>query len=226
MTDTISTIPDSDDEGVVDWRVCHPVELSNILRAASEAFYEQGFHGTSVRDIAGRVGVTVPALYYHHENKEAILVAVLESAIHDLLPRGEAAVAEADGDPLRELANLVRCIALHVTVRAQLAALDSEFRYLTPEARGPYAEVRKQNELLMRGVVQRGTESGAFVLDDAPEATRAILGMLQAITRWYDPTRSLTPDQIADRYVALALATVGVTPQVAAGLAADEATRA
>lgn len=230
MTETIdgtSAADDATEESVasVDWRVCDPVELSNILQAASEAFYEQGFHGTSVRDIASRVGVTVPALYYHHDNKEAILVAVLESAIHDLLPRGEAAIADGDGDPLHELANLVRCVALHVTVRAQLAALDSEYRYLSADARSDYAEVRKQNELLMRGVVERGVASAAFVVGDAAEATRAILGMLQAITRWYDPSRSLTPDAIADRYVALGLATVGVSPAKAADLAAAEAAR-
>src|SRR6478735_2072273 len=80
---------------VVDWRDCRPVELTDLLRHASEAFYEQGFYGTTVRDIAARLGVTVPALYYHHENKEAILVAVHRAVMADLLPRGEAAVADA-----------------------------------------------------------------------------------------------------------------------------------
>ncbi len=49
----------------------NPVELSPILSAALDAFYEKGFHGASVRDIARRVGVTVPALYYHYDSKEA-----------------------------------------------------------------------------------------------------------------------------------------------------------
>ena len=74
-----------DEPVVVDWRDCPPVELTELLRHASEAFYEQGYHGTTVRDIAARVGVTVPALYYHHENKAAILVAVLNAAMADLL---------------------------------------------------------------------------------------------------------------------------------------------
>lgn len=224
MTSTINGTSDADEEPTTEWRVCEPVEMSNILQAASEAFFEHGFHGTSVRDIASRVGVTVPALYYHHDNKEAILVAVLEAAIHDLRPRGEAAVADGGGDPLLEIANLVRCIALHVTVRAGLAALDSEYRYLSAEARGHYAEVRKQNELLMRGVVERGNREGVFVVQDPSEATRALLGMLQAITRWYDPRRSLTPDDVADRYVALALATLGVSPDAASRLATAEST--
>lgn len=199
------------DAEVVAWRDCRPVELSAILQHASVAFYEQGFHGTSVRDIASRVGVTVPALYYHHQNKEAILVGVLEAAIADLLPRGEAAVAEAGDDPHLQMANLVECVTLHLTVRARLAALDSEYRYLSPEARASYADLRKRNEILTRSVIERGVESGAFVVADAAEATRALLGMLQAIPRWYVESGPLKPADVAERYVGLSLALLGAT---------------
>ena len=45
-------------------------------------------------------------------------------------------------------------------------------------------------------------------------------GMLQAIARWYDDTGSLTPAQVATRYADLALATLGVSPEVRARVAA------
>jgi AcrR family transcriptional regulator len=197
----------------IDWRSCQPVELTDILHHASDAFYEQGFHGTTVRDIASRVGVTVPALYYHHENKAAILVAVLEAAIADLQARGEAAVAEAGDDPVAQIANLVESFTLHLTVRARLAALDSEYRYLSPDARAPYAELRKRNELLTRSVIERGVEAGVFHVDDTAEATRALLGMLQAIPRWYVDSGPLTPADVATRYVGLCLALLGASPR-------------
>src|SRR6478609_9555589 len=139
----------------IDWRDCQPVELSDILRHSSEAFYEHGFHGTTVRDIAGRVGVTVPALYYHHENKEAILLAILRAVMGDVLPRGEAAVVDGHGDPVTELANLVESHVLHLAVRARYVALDSETRYLSPAARNEYVDLRRSIELLTRRVVAR-----------------------------------------------------------------------
>jgi AcrR family transcriptional regulator len=197
----------------IDWRDCQPVELTEILRHSSEAFYEHGFHGTTVRDIAARVGVTVPALYYHHANKEAILVAVLEAAIADLQVRGEAAIAEAEEEPVQQMANLVEAVVLHLTVRARMAALDSEYRYLSPDARAPYAELRKANELLTRSVIERGVEQGVFHVEDTAEATRALLGMLQAIPRWYVDSGPLTPSDVATRYVGLSLALLGATPR-------------
>lgn len=202
---------DQIDAGPVDWRDCRPVELSPILQHSSEAFYEHGFHGTTVRDIATRVGVTVPALYYHHENKEAILAAVLESAIGDLLPRGEAAIAEAGDDAVQQLMNLVESIVLHLTVRARLAALDSEYRYLSPAARATYADLRKRNELMTLSVVERGLTQGVFETADPTEATRALLGMLQAIARWYLDSGPLTPQDVATRYVDLSLALLGAS---------------
>jgi len=206
---------------VTDWRDCRPVELTDLLRHASEAFYEQGFHGTSVRDIAARVGVTVPALYYRHENKEAILVAVLRSVMADLLPRGEAAVADGQGDPVREMANLIESVVLHLTVRARVASLDTEYRYLGPEARARYTELRRSNELLMRSVVARGIEQGVFVADDASETTRGLLGMFQAIARWYHESGTLTPEQVARRYVEMSLAMLGVSREERDRLAAE-----
>jgi hypothetical protein len=53
------------------WRETGPLELAPILQAALDALYENGFHGTPVRDIARRVGDTLPALYCHRQARRA-----------------------------------------------------------------------------------------------------------------------------------------------------------
>src|ERR1700730_9117216 len=47
-----------------------------ILDVAIDLFTEQGFDGTSLRQIAEQLGVTKAALYYHFESKDDILMAV------------------------------------------------------------------------------------------------------------------------------------------------------
>lgn len=49
-----------------------------ILTAAVELFGEVGYRGTSLRDIAQRVGITHPGLLYHFHSKQELLSAVLE----------------------------------------------------------------------------------------------------------------------------------------------------
>ncbi|EIV93828.1 TetR/AcrR family transcriptional regulator [Frankia sp. QA3] len=57
---------------------------SRILAAAMSLFGEQGYAGTSVRDISERLGVTKAALYYHFSSKETILDALLEPFVSEL----------------------------------------------------------------------------------------------------------------------------------------------
>ncbi|WP_462202751.1 TetR/AcrR family transcriptional regulator [Frankia sp. CcWB3] len=57
---------------------------SRILAAAMSLFSEQGYAGTSVRDISERLGVTKAALYYHFPSKETILDALLEPFVSEL----------------------------------------------------------------------------------------------------------------------------------------------
>jgi AcrR family transcriptional regulator len=52
-----------------------------ILDVALDLFTEQGYDGTSLRQIAEQLGVTKAALYYHFESKEDILLA-LHMRIH------------------------------------------------------------------------------------------------------------------------------------------------
>ena len=53
---------------------------TRILDVALDLFTEQGYDGTSLREIADRLGFTKAALYYHFQSKEQILVVLLEPA--------------------------------------------------------------------------------------------------------------------------------------------------
>jgi AcrR family transcriptional regulator len=70
-----------------------------ILSVALDLFTEQGYDGTSLREIAEQLGVTKAAIYYHFESKEDILMA-LHMRLHDfgkdaLVRIGEAPVTLA-----------------------------------------------------------------------------------------------------------------------------------
>ncbi len=49
-----------------------------IIRAALRLFLQKGIEKTSMNDIAKSIGITKPAIYYHFENKEAVILGVLE----------------------------------------------------------------------------------------------------------------------------------------------------
>lgn len=185
------------------------MELSAILAGALDAFSELGYHGTTVRDIAGRVGVTVPALYYHHPNKEAILLALLNLATEDIGWRVEEAIAEAGDDVVLALGNIVEAVVIHMTHWLKLALLDTEARYLSPQNRPAYALPRRKIEASVTAVIEHGVAMGVFTTPEPREASRALLGMLQWITRWYRPDGALSQADVSAKYTALARDLVG-----------------
>jgi AcrR family transcriptional regulator len=61
-----------------------------IQDVARELFSEKGVQRTSLRDIADRLGITKPALYYHFTSREDLVRSIIEPLIED----GEHFLAE------------------------------------------------------------------------------------------------------------------------------------
>ena len=59
-----------------------------ILQAAHDLFVEQGYHGTSMRQVAQRAGLALGGLYNHFPSKEAVFEAVFLAyhPYHEVLP--------------------------------------------------------------------------------------------------------------------------------------------
>lgn len=187
------------------WSVFEPLRLDPILEASLAAFTDLGYHGASVRDIANRVGVTVPTLYYHYKSKQGLLLALLQSSINDLLARTREALDEAEGDPLPRFVDLVDCTVRFLCHRRQVAKLDAEGRYLDQDARAVYAAPRKEVERQFLGVIEDGVASGMFGVGHAVDVNRALLGTYQSIATWYREDGALSPTEVAARHVEFSL---------------------
>ncbi|MFG2512436.1 TetR/AcrR family transcriptional regulator [Streptomyces sp. NPDC048584] len=206
----MNAVPSQDSTPAAEhWRAYGPLDLHPILMRAMEAFNEQGYHGTSVRDIAGRVGVTVPALYYHYANKQALLATLLETSIKDVLDRCRAAAREAGDDPLARFCGMVESIVLYMTHRRQLAFLDSEIRSLEPENRARYVALRDYLEHMLLDTVEAGRAEGVFTTPIPADAVRSVLVMCQGVANWFRDEGPLTAEEVAGRHVLLSLGTVG-----------------
>jgi AcrR family transcriptional regulator len=196
------------------WRAPGELELTPILRAALDAFSEAGYHGTSVRDIASRVGVTVPALYYHHENKEAILFSLLDTSITRLHGLCLAAIADAADTPQARFLNLVECVVIYMANAGKSARLDDEIRVLSPELRKIYGARRHEIETMFVQVIESGVQTGVFRVTSPADTARALLGMYQAIPTWFQPGGRLQAPELARRYKDISAHTVGAPPAV------------
>lgn len=183
-----------------------------ILDAAVDRFERLGFHGTSMRDIAQGAGLTVASIYNHFPSKQLMLQDIMVRVLSDALALTRNAVLRADRRPDAQLSALVHTwLVFHTERRAEALIGASEIRSLDPSGRRLVVALRDEQEALFRSIVEWGAEEDVFATPYPEDAVRALIAMGTSVASWYRPDGPLTPDQMGERYVRLALGTVEAT---------------
>ena len=148
-----------------------------ILEVAAELFAERGFHGVSVADVGGALGISGAALYKHFSSKEALLGEMLVGISDQLLAEGQRRADAADGPE----ATLAALIDWHVEFALAYPALITvQLRDLASLAEGDRRKVRR----LQRRYVELWVAaiSATLGVDEAParSAAHATFGLINS----------------------------------------------
>ena len=180
-----------------------------IVEAAGALFAEQGFDGTSLLDIANRVGVLKGSLYHHITSKADLLYDVVRVG-HQGLDANLALVQQFGEDPVRQLVAFVYGQIRLNAVPERLvfgAVILRESDKLSPERRAEVVATRDAYEGYLRRIVAAGQLSGVFNRrSDARLCTFGILGITNSYHRWYTPDGPILAESIAREYAQISLA--------------------
>ncbi len=190
-----------------DWREFGAIEMDEVLRAALTCIVRKGYHGCSIRDIAVEAKSSVSALYHYYPSKQAMLMALFELTMADLLHRAKSARDEERPDsPVERLSRLVESLTLYHSYRRELGFLGaSEMRSLAEGNRAIIAAKRVALQRMVDAEVRAGVELELFATDRPHEAARAVVTMCVAVSQWYNPAGGERPEEIASTYVRFAL---------------------
>lgn len=181
-----------------------------VLQAAIAAFAEQGYHGTSMRDIAARSGTAVSHAYYYFPSKSDLLRTLMERVTQDLIAALEAADAGAGPDPAARLAAIVRAhVRFHTERQMESFVGNTELRSLSVADRAPMIGLRDRVAAIFKAAVDDGLERKQFRCTHPHEAVLALVTMCTAVAGWYRAEGPLSPQAVADRYAALSLSMLG-----------------
>ena len=187
------------------WREYGPLKFDPVLSAALEEFVAIGYHGATVRGIAKRCGLSVSGIYHYYTSKQQMLVSLMDFTMIDLLARARAAQAEGR-DPVERFCLLVENLVLFHTHRRELGFVGgSEMRSFEPANRQKIAEMRTVQQRMVDHEVQDAVRHGRFRADYPHAAARAVVTMCTALPSWWRPDGPLTPEQVAEQYVGVAL---------------------
>ncbi|MEM6744992.1 MAG: TetR/AcrR family transcriptional regulator [Pseudomonadota bacterium] len=141
--------------------------LDQLLDSAAELFATKGYPATTMRDIAAASGMLPGSIYYHHPNKEALLVAVYEEGVRRLSERVAQAIAQQT-DPWDRLeAMLATHIAMITEPSAYARVIIRNLPDDIPTAKAQLIALRREYEAILRRVVDD--------LPLAPDVDRSLL---------------------------------------------------
>jgi AcrR family transcriptional regulator len=176
-----------------------------IIDAATNQFFERGYHGTSIKELAAEAGVRSATLYYHFPSKEEILVAIMRSTLTDLAEVVETTTIPEHGavDQLRTA--VTTHIRFHVDHHREVFLCDAELRALSPTTRAEIVAQRDRYEGIFRGILQSGLDAGVLDVPDVELVTRSLLAACSGVAFWFRPGGRMTVTDIADTYAEIFL---------------------
>ena len=175
-----------------------------ILSAAAALFGERGYASTSLRAIAGAVGMTPPALYWYFPSKQAILQALLRHMLFDFLEAVEAdVVGPAPEDKLRQF---VRAHVRRGVEQPRIGPYEALFgvrqlaQFLDEDERAELVAGQRRHLDLLRGTLREGIGAGCFRELDVTSTAFAILSMCDYVLSWWKPTGPIGAEELAAQY--------------------------
>ncbi len=187
-----------------------------ILEEAVKLFYERGFTGTTLDDIAAELGVTKPFIYTHFRSKTDLLAALCKPTIEMSLEAVSGA-ANSPGSPTARLHSaIVDFTQVVLSRQANIAIYFREEKNLAPDALAEINALRKKFDRVLSNLLTEGVAAGEFDISDVNLTALAIGGMISWAYTWHRQEGRLALEDMCQRMADLALQMVGVRSKVSA----------
>jgi AcrR family transcriptional regulator len=178
-------------------------KLREICRVAARVFYEKGFDGASMQDIAKAVGLTKAGLYHHVGSKDRLLYEIMNYGM-DIL---DETVLQKVKDILDPREKLRQTIIGHIDLIVR--ARDLEITVILHENRSLKGALRKKINARKRVyihhleglIAQVQEQSGGTPLLSPPLAAFALLGMVNWLYQWFRPEGPTKQNELTETYV-------------------------
>lgn len=149
-----------------------------IYDCALELFSQQGYDGTSIRQIAEKANTTIPMIYYYYKSKGQLLQDILNGGIKQLQ---DSVKTDSSSPPQQQLETAIyRFLAYCSENRAMTALIFQMWFGAGTCCRNIPSIIRFYTEIVEQfdRILVAGMEAGCFRAHDHLELSQNIIGVL------------------------------------------------
>ena len=177
-------------------------KLRDICRIAARVFYEKGYDGASMQDIAKAVGLTKAGLYHHVGSKDRLLFEIMNYGM-DILDETVLQKVKEIADPRERLRQTI-IGHIDLIVRAR----DLEITVILHENRSLKGALRKKINVRKREyihyieslIAQVQEQAGGKPFLSPTLAAFALLGMINWLYQWFQPEGPTKQNELTEAY--------------------------
>jgi AcrR family transcriptional regulator len=186
-------------------------DLESLLVVAVKLFHERGYDGTSMEDLARRLGISKSAIYHHVASKEELLRLATSRALDALFAEADN-LAQVDGRAIDRLEHLIRGSVLVLANNLPFVTLLLRVRGNTKVEREALARRREFDHLVADLVAQAAAEGDLRADIDPAVTARLLFGLVNSLIEWYRPRGAAAAAQLSDTVAAVAFDGLRVRP--------------
>jgi len=160
----------------------------HIARNASKLFIDQGYHDTTVRQIAGACNMAMGTLYHYIGTKEDILCLIIDTIVSRFENFSDSLMASPQNDHRGALKLAIENYYNGIDeIQDLILILYQEAGNIKRESWQSIVDLEERVFAVFRRILEDGIEAGIFRRTNVDLEIHAIVtsGQLWAVRRWY-----------------------------------------
>src|SRR5579872_682651 len=170
--------------------------LGKILLHATEVFYEKGYEGASMRDLARSSGMSLSGLYHYFESKEKLLYLIQKHTFSTIVERLRERLDEVSDPEQRIRVFILNHLEYFLANRKAMKVLSHEAEVLKNSFGAEIAAIKREYYRICVGLLEDFKLAKRLEFSSRM-ALLSLFGMMNWIYTWYNPRVDADAKQIA-----------------------------
>jgi TetR/AcrR family transcriptional regulator, cholesterol catabolism regulator len=182
--------------------------LGKILLHATEVFYEKGYEGASMRDLARSSGMSLSGLYYYFESKEKLLYLIQKHTFSTIVERLRDRLDDVSNPEQRIRVFILNHLEYFLANRKAMKVLSHEAEVLKNGFGSEIATIKREYYRICIGLLDDFKRAKRLEFSSRM-AVLSLFGMMNWIYTWYNPRVDADAEEIAGKMGDIFLCGVG-----------------
>jgi TetR/AcrR family transcriptional regulator, cholesterol catabolism regulator len=170
--------------------------LAKILAHATEVFYEKGYEGASMRDLARASGTSLSGLYYYFESKEKLLYLIQKHTFTTIVDRLRERLDEVANPEERIRVFILNHLEYFLANQKAMTVLSHEDDVLKNSFGAEIAAIKREYYRICIGLLDDFRRDNRLQFSSRT-AVLSLFGMMNWIYTWYNPRYDANAKELA-----------------------------